>query len=148
MYSLFRFGFVFIFCGVAACTTTSTTPTSPSSAQESSAALASAANVIWTLRSLTDESGRSVPLPDDAIFTIALADGRINIQSDCNRCNGSAALDANSLDVGPLACTRAFCASAPVDNRFVTALQGRHNAVVNNSRLTLTSDRGVLVFDR
>jgi heat shock protein HslJ len=82
------------------------------------------------------------------VFTIALVDGRISIRSDCNRCVGAATVADASLEVGLLACTRAFCPSSPVDNQFEAAIQGRHTVLVNDARLTLSSERAVLTFVR
>jgi heat shock protein HslJ len=149
--SAFRSGFVLLAaCGLAACSSADLSPTSPSSLPgESSAALESAANVTWRLESFRDAQGRPVALPAGAIFSIAFSDGRVAVQSDCNRCTASAVIAGDSVDIGlTMACTRAFCSSSPVDGQFEAALMGRHTAALQNSRLTLTSPRGVLGFSR
>jgi heat shock protein HslJ len=99
----------------------------------------------WQLVSLT-EAGRepqSVAEPD--LFTVEFtADGRASLRADCNRC--SAAYDARSqrLTVGLLACTRAYCASAPLDSTFV-ALVGQATTWRSVDRgLELRSEAGVL----
>jgi heat shock protein HslJ len=100
------------------------------------------------LRQFTDARGATVALPASATFSIALIDGRLAIQSDCNRCTGSAAVGSGSLDVGLLACTRAFCSSSPVDTQFESTLTGTHAVSGTDSTLRLASPRGVLDFAR
>jgi heat shock protein HslJ len=87
-------------------------------------------------------------VPASARFSITLIDGRLAIQSDCNRCTGGATAGTGVLDVGLLACTRAYCSSSPVDTQFESALIGRHVVTVTESRLQLASSRGVLDFTR
>ncbi len=149
MHLLLRFALVVTVFGLIACTSNRSTPTAPSSLPgTSSNALEAAAGITWTLRSFTDSLGQSVSLPGRATFTIAFADGRVNIQSDCNRCTGAATAQEGSVDIGLLACTRAFCSSSPVDSQFEQALQGRHTVALQGSRLTLSSSRAVLDFAR
>jgi heat shock protein HslJ len=148
MYLISRFVLIGALAAVPACTSAGSTPTAPSSSGNASSEIEAAAGTTWTLRSFTDAQGKPVSLPQGATFSIAFSDGRLSIQSDCNRCTGSATLDANSLDVGLLACTRAYCSSEPVASQFEGTLQGRHTVAVQGTRLTLTSPRAVLGFTR
>lgn len=104
---------------------------------------------IWTLVTLTLQGQAEAAPPAGAISTIEVAGGRAAVRADCNRCNGPAAVGAGTLTVGPpLACTRAFCASAPFDDTFLRMLAGKSAATLDGDTLTLGSDRGVLRFRR
>jgi heat shock protein HslJ len=103
----------------------------------------------WTLVTLTPQGQAEAAPPAGAISTIQVAGGRAAVRADCNRCNGPAAVGAGTLTVGPpLACTRAFCASAPFDDTFLRMLAGESAATLDGDTLTLGSDRGVLRFRR
>jgi heat shock protein HslJ len=53
------------------------------------------------------------------------------------------------MTVGPaLACTRAFCASAPFDAAFLRILSGESTASIEGDILALHTDRGILRFRR
>ena len=79
----------------------------------------------WTLLTVQPPGEAEVAPPAGANFRMEIADGRAAITADCNRCNGPAVVGASTLTVGPvLACTRAFCASAPFDAAFLRVLAG------------------------
>lgn len=103
----------------------------------------------WTLVALRPPAEAETAPPAGAISTIEITGGRAAIRADCNRCNGPAAVGTSTLTVGPpLACTRAFCASAPFDDTFLRMLAGESAASLDGDTLTLDSDRGVLRFRR
>lgn len=123
-------------------------PTSPS-APDPAALTPKRIGGTWTLVTLKPSGQAEVAPPAGAISTVEVAGGRAAIRADCNRCNGPAAVGASTLTVGPpLACTRAFCASAPFDDTFLRMLAGESDAVLDGDTLTLGSDRGVLRFRR
>jgi heat shock protein HslJ len=63
------------------------------------------------------------PVPDPENYTIRFdADGRVNVQADCNLCNGSYQTDGTGLTIGPLACTRAFCPPPSLGNLYTAVL--------------------------
>ncbi len=103
----------------------------------------------WTLVTQQPPGQAEVAPPAGAIFGMEITDDRAAIAVDCNRCNGQAVVGASTLTVGPLlACTRAFCASAPFDDAFLRILAGESAAAIDGNTLTLGSDRGVLRFRR
>ena len=104
----------------------------------------------WRLQSIQQPDHSITTVADPARFTIRFqADGRLAVRADCNSCGGSYRLEDGSLDTGPLACTRAFCVTtAPFDTVFVTVLDGRSHVRASGDRLTVTSERGTLVFER
>ena len=76
-----------------------------------------------------------------------MLDGRTAVGADCNRCNGPASVSGSRLIIGPaLACTRAFCQSAPFDGAFLRILTGETTATVVGDTLLLRSERGTLRF--
>ena len=103
----------------------------------------------WTLTAQQPTGQSAVTPPDGVVFSIEIVDGRAAVRADCNRCNGLAAVGENTVTVGPLmACTRAFCPSAPLDDAFLKLLSGESAATIDGDTLILRSDRGVLRFRR
>ena len=104
---------------------------------------------VWTLLTLQSPGQPEVVPPAGAIFSMEIANGRAAVRADCNRCNGSATIAATTLTVGPaLACTRAFCSSAPFDDVFLRILSGESRAFLEGNYLSLHADRGILRFGR
>jgi heat shock protein HslJ len=126
---------------VAACSG----PTGPSNTAVSTDQIAGT----WTLTAQQPSGQGEVVPPAGVVFSIEFVDGRAAVRADCNRCNGAAAVGDSSITVGPtMACTRAFCPSAPLDDTFLKLLSGESTATIDGNTLTLRSDRGVLRFRR
>jgi heat shock protein HslJ len=103
----------------------------------------------WMLVSQQVQGEAEAMPPAGAPFSLEIVDGRAQVVADCNRCNGTAMVGTATITAGPLlACTRAFCPSAPFDDRFLRILAGESAAAIDGSALTLRSDRGVLRFRR
>lgn len=103
----------------------------------------------WRLVSLQQADLATTIIPDPSRFTARFQDaGRVALRADCNVCNGRYSIQDGALVSGSFACTRAFCASAPLDTQFVALLEGRASTLDSGDRLVLTSDRGRLVFER
>ncbi len=76
-------------------------------------------------------------------------DGQLFVQADCNLCRSSyQAGPDGSLTVGPMACTRAYCSSAPVDTDFAGLLSAARQAAVGEHTLAVTSEAGSLLLSR
>jgi heat shock protein HslJ len=102
----------------------------------------------WRLRSLQRPDGAGVPLPG-AVFTAEFGiDGRLAVRADCNSCGGGYTAADGGLQVSVLACTRAFCPSAPVDTEFAATLAAGRSYSVDDRILTIHGDRGTLTFER
>ena len=103
----------------------------------------------WRLASLqrADHSATAVP-PTLRLTADFGEDDRLGLRADCNVCGGAFALEGGALVAGPFACTRAFCASAPLDTEFVALLDGRSRVRGDGDRLVLSSERGSLIFVR
>lgn len=103
----------------------------------------------WRLASLRRADFSTATVPATLRLTADFGeDDRLGLRADCNVCGGAFALDGDTLVAGPFACTRAFCASAPLDSEFVGLLDGRSTVRVDGDRLVLSSERGALVFVR
>ena len=104
----------------------------------------------WRLQSVQHPDHSTTAIAEPARFTVRFeADGRLAVRADCNSCGGPYRLDEGALTTGPLACTRAFCVTtAPLDTVFVSVLDGRSDLHVSGDRLTVSSERGTLVFVR
>ena len=102
----------------------------------------------WKAAALAPAGGAVVTIGEPERFTAEFRDGRLSLLADCNRCSGGYTAAAGTLSTTPLACTRAYCASAPVDTQF-TALVGSATAwTVSADRLELASPAGVVRLRR
>jgi heat shock protein HslJ len=103
----------------------------------------------WTLLTLQPQGQPEAGPPVGATFLMEISGGRAAVTADCNRCNGPAIVGGTTLTVGPaMACTRAFCASAPLDDVFLKLLAGESAASIEGDVLALRADRGILRFRR
>jgi heat shock protein HslJ len=100
----------------------------------------------WHLVSIERAGLPPLVVDDPSRYTLRLESERALVQSDCNSCNGTQALDESMLQVGPLACTRAFCGEDSLDPLFPQALDGTHRVSVSGSELRLQSGGRILRF--
>lgn len=110
----------------------------------------SAARIDGTWRLVKMESGGVglTEAPTAGRFAITFADDRVLLKAECNTCAGSTRLDGDVLTIEPLACTRAFCLSSPLDVQVTRAVEGSHSVRLDATRLVLTSARGEVRFER
>jgi heat shock protein HslJ len=93
--------------------------------------------------------GSVLPIENPSLFTLMLTDdGKISTRADCNRASGAYRISGNTLSIGPIASTRAYCATAPVDQQFLMLLGGENMVTTSDSALQLSSPRGTLTFGR
>jgi heat shock protein HslJ len=122
-------------------------PTPPLTDSGDSATTAARSGLLgtWQLVSLTEAGQGTLSVAEPERFTVAFTpDGRASLRADCNRCSAAYESRSNGLSVGLMACTRAYCASAPLDSSFV-ALVGQATAWRSvDGGLELRSDAGVL----
>lgn len=108
-----------------------------------------AAEVTWTLRSLSTTAEGEIDLPGDAEFTLLLRDdGTLSARADCNNCFGDYSMTDDSITIERIGCTRAFCSSSPVDTHYTALLTGTSTVEVTGDQMTLTSQRGTLRFSK
>lgn len=103
----------------------------------------------WKLQSMERPGAGLARAPDPERFTLQFDEqGRVFVLTDCNRCSGSYSIGAGTVTVGAMACTRAFCATAPFDTDYVGVLGGVSAVGVTAATLDLSSSRGTLRFAR
>ena len=124
---------------VASCDETATSPvTGPTNLVTTSP---------WKLQWIDRPGTGVVRAQDSDRFTLDFdGQGHVSVQADCNRCTGSYSLGVNQVTVGAMACTRAFCLTAPFDTDYVGVLSGDSAVVVSGATLELISSRGTLRF--
>lgn len=96
----------------------------------------------WRLNQMTTSAGVHNEDLNAGRFRITLGATTIQVRADCNSCGGPASLSGSTLTVGPLACTVAACASAPIDTRFTGLLTGALTVRLNNRLLQLNNPQG------
>jgi heat shock protein HslJ len=104
---------------------------------------ASALAGTWKAVSLAPAGASVVTIGEPERFTAEFRDGRLSLLADCNRCSGGYTAAAGTLSTTPLACTRAYCASAPLDTQFTALVSSATAWTVSADRLELASPAGV-----
>lgn len=104
----------------------------------------------WRLVSVNEAGKPPVVVAEPERFTAEFgASGRVSLRADCNRCAGGYTAGSDSLTVGPMACTRAYCAaSAPVDTTFAMLVSQAAAWTATDARLELRSASGTLLLRR
>ena len=105
---------------------------------------------VWKLQSVTMPDGTTITIDKPELFTVEFADGtRLIARIDCNRGSGSFALNGDTMTIGAMAVTKAYCAeTARIGDLFTAALFGDHVVSATASSLVLSSPRGTLRFGR
>ena len=100
----------------------------------------------WRLVALREAGQAEVAIARPDLFTADFgADGRVHLRADCNRCTGAYTSGAGSLTVGPMACTRAYCAAtAPLDDTFTKLASEAKAWNLSGRGLELSSEAGTL----
>ncbi len=133
--------------GLFACGGTMTGPSQVTSLPIAS--LAIEPNAVWYLQSIVSADGSVLAIVDPNVFTLMLTgDGKVTARADCNRASGGYSMSGHTLSVGPIASTRAYCATAPVDQQFLMLLGGENVVAASDATLELSSPRGTLRFRR
>jgi heat shock protein HslJ len=149
---LFRLSSLLLLTGLAACAGSGEDPAGPTppAAEDGSAGTGATAQLggFWRLVRLENEGQASVELAPSDRFAVEFSNGRVLATADCNRCSGSYTAAAGTLTVGPLACTRAFCSSAPLDSDFTALLSGAERWSAAAGQLELSAPNGTLRLRR
>jgi heat shock protein HslJ len=149
-FRFFRFNAALIAAvSLTACQGSSPTSPSPSSTTPRGGSLSIETNAVWKLQSLVRADSSEATIADPSLFTMSLVDDTsLRVQSDCNRASGGYTTSGNTISIGPLASTRAYCASAPIDSEYLALLGGESTVSLSGSTLRLSSARGTLTFAR
>ncbi len=104
---------------------------------------------VWKLQSLEAIGIGLVNIPQPANYTVEFRDGgQLAVKADCNSCSGSYSISGESLKIGAMACTLAFCGSASFDSAFLAVLTNASTFGVKGNELTINSSKGVAVLSR
>src|SRR5262245_46215444 len=131
---------------LAACAQTiAPSATSPS---EGATAPAVALTGAWKLQSLTRPDSTVVPVSQPDRFTVDFVEStRITPRADGDRGFGGCTSSGNTIDLGPVGITKAYCGeTAPFDDEYVSLLNGENAVTVTATSLVLSSSRGTLRF--
>jgi len=132
---------------LVACSGTTAGPSRVPAAPFASVAIGT--NAVLHLRSMASADGSVVTIEDPSLFTVMLTDdGKLNARADCNRASGGYTISGNRLSIGPIASTQAYCTTAPVDQQFLTLLDGENIVTTSGDTVQLSSPRGTLKFGR
>ena len=111
--------------------------------------LAIEANALWHLRSIASADQPVLTIEDPLLFTLLLTDnGKVSLGVDCNRASGGYTLSGQTLSIGQLASTMAYCTTAATGEQFLMLLGGENTVAVSDATLQLSSPRGTLSFSR
>jgi heat shock protein HslJ len=90
------------------------------------------------------DDGTASSVPQDAVATIRIVEGRIEVATGCNTGGGKVKLGAGTLTVEALALTKMGCPDAlrAQESAFVAVLQGQTGYEQDHDVLTLTSEDG------
>ncbi len=103
----------------------------------------------WQLRSIHENGSDLISVAAPSRYTLQLQGGsHVAVTNDCNSCGGSYTLSGSSLTLSQMACTRAFCGDASLDQSYSRALEGATTVSVNGSEMTLNGNGVTLVFTR
>lgn len=138
-------------CGGGSQDPVSATPVPPANGTGGQAGGQSSSDLlgVWRLVSLQASGGAVVGVKTPDSFTAHFgSDGRVVLVADCNRCNAGYAASRDGIQVGLMACTRAYCSTAPLDTDFAGLVGAAGTWSVEGSQLTLTSAQGTLHLER
>ena len=100
----------------------------------------------WDLRSF-QLAGGLVGLIEPGFYTADFtADGHVSARADCNRCSASYSVAGTNLEIGTLACTRAYCGEASLFDDYVAALDSATSFGRSTASLVIRHPRGILSF--
>ena len=100
---------------------------------------------VWKIRSIETYSGSVIGITNTAGYTVEFKDGgKLAARADCNTCSGTYSISGDSLTVGALACSRAFCGSSSYDVAFLDILSNATTFGVLGIELSIESPKGTL----
>jgi heat shock protein HslJ len=101
----------------------------------------------WVLQSLQIEGGPDGMVAEPGAYTADFTtDGLVSARADCNRCSASYSAAGTNLEIGALACTRAYCGEASLFDDYVAALDDATSFERSSSSLVIRHPRGSLRF--
>ena len=104
----------------------------------------------WQLVKFQGSDDTTLTPDDRSKYTLEFgADGRLSARIDCNRGRGSWKASGPSLELGPLALTRAMCPPGSLHDRIVKQWSAIRSYVVKDGHLflSLMADGGIYEFE-
>ena len=109
------------------------------------------AGTSWRLVEFQSSDGTTLTPDDRAKYTVNFgADGRVSIQADCNRGNGTwSSPEASVVVFGPIASTKAMCPEGSMSDRFLRDFQYMTSYLIRDRKLhiSLMADGGIYEFE-
>jgi heat shock protein HslJ len=100
----------------------------------------------WELQSI-QIAGQPAASVESGLYTADFtADGHVSARADCNRCSGPYSSSGARLEIGVLACTRAYCGDESLFDEYAGALDGAMSFARSSSGLEIRYAGGVLRF--
>ncbi len=103
----------------------------------------------WELRSI-QLAGQPATSVEPGLYTADFtAEGRVSARADCNRCAASYSSSSSggaNLEIGALACTRAYCGDESLFDEYAGALDGATSFERSSTSLVIRSASGSLRF--
>lgn len=101
----------------------------------------------WELQAFELNNGSTVTIPNPEKFTVRFdLDDNVNLTVDCNVCRGSYEAEGNSLTIGLLACTLAYCGDDSLDSQYMAALGSISNYARQGRALRMDYADGTMQF--
>ncbi len=104
---------------------------------------------LWKLDSLQEAGQPAVSVTSPERFTARFgSQGQVDLVADCNRCTAAFTATEATLKVNLMACTVAYCTTAPLDTKFAGLVGASTGWSVSGERLSLVSSSGTLRLKR
>jgi len=104
---------------------------------------------VWKIRSIETAAGGVIGVTNTAGYTVSFGDGgKLAARADCNQCSGTYSITGDSITIGALACTKAFCGSSSYDTLYLDILTHATSFGVQGVELTIDSPKGAVRMNR
>ena len=104
---------------------------------------------VWRLQSIETSAGGLLGISRPENYTIEFRSASdLAVKADCNVCAGGYSISGPSLQVGALACTRAFCGTTSNDVSFLEVLTSARSFGVRGVELSIEGAKGTLRLSR
>ena len=125
-------------------------PTSPAGPTGGDVVAQGVEPLVGTWRAVSVKvDGAETLVPQSVTLTAQFAaDGRLSLVADCNRCAAGYSAAPGTLSVTPMACTRAYCSSAPLDEHFTGLVGGATSWTATAHTLDLECPTGSVHLQR
>ena len=96
----------------------------------------------WVLNGLGIDDGQLITVPEHLELTLQFSDGEASGFGGCNRFFGPYSIDGDTISIGPLGRTLAFCPDQAIEDIYLTALQAATTVEAGDGSLVLTNASG------